>query len=516
MRHRRIPYRFIGLLLATLLLAQGAMAQAQQKVIRIALTGPIVTLDPANYRNRNTENVIRNMFDALYTVLPDGRTVPEIAEGVTQVEDTVWEFKIRQGITFHNGDPLTAEDVAWSYNRVVVEGAMEGETSPRKGLMGSLEEVTIVDDYTVRFHLGAPESELRVLTSTVFMQVMPKAYFESVGIDGFIANPVGAGPFKFVEANYSERIVLERYDGYWGGAPDMVGTAGPAAIDRVIFEVVPDPASRLAGLRAGDLDVIQGVLADQIPVIQGDSNVTLKTGPGTNPIYLAFNTELAPFDDPEVRRALAHAIDYDLLVEAVFGGLADPLYGLPITWNAEVKHPGLEPFAYDPDLAQQMLADAGATGLQMTIDTIGTNLLVAEAVAQMLREIGIDAQVRTWEAAALLEAVQTAGRQSVIYTWGNASGNPQWPMYPAEPGTGFAVWNSNQEFWDTIRAAPSIVDVAEREAAFRRTYEMVVDEMPFISIAVPQTIEAVRANVLNFEAHPGGRVNMHRIDLATP
>ncbi len=509
--------RLAGLAMAAILLAHLGLGYAQeQKTIRIALTGPIVTLDPANYRNRNTENVIRNMFDALYTVAPDGRTIPEIAESVTQVADTVWEFKIREGITFHNGDPLTAEDVAWSYNRVVVEGAMEGETSPRKGLMGSLQEVTVVDDYTVQFHLGAPESELRVLTSSVFMQVMPKAYFESVGIDGFIANPVGAGPFKFVEANYAERIVLERYDDYWGGAPDLGGTPGPAALDRVIFEVVPDPASRLAGLRAGDLDVIQGLLADQIPVVQGDANVTLKTGPGTNPVFLAFNTELAPFDDPDVRRALAYAIDYDLLVEAVFGGLADPLYGLPVTWNSEVMHPDLEPFEYDPERAQAMLADAGVPNLQVTIDTIGTNLLVAEAVAQMLREIGIDAQVRTWEAAALLEAVQTTGRQAVIQTWGNASGNPQWPMYPAEPGTGFSVWNSNQEFWDTIRAAPSIVDVAEREAAFRRTYEMVVDEMPFISLAVPQTIEAARANVVGFDAHPGGRVNMHRVDLETP
>lgn len=516
MRYYHYTYHFLGLLLAVALLSQGVFAQTQEKVIHIALTGPIVTLDPANYRNRNTESVVRNIFDALYTVTTDGRTVPEIAEGVTQVEDTVWEFKIRQGITFQNGDPLTAEDVAFSYNRVVVEGAMEGETSPRKGLMGSLQEVTIVDPYTVRFHLAAPESELRVLTSSVFMQVMPKAYFEQVGVKGFIAHPVGAGPFKFVEANYSERIVLERYADYWGGAPEMTGTPGPAAIDRIIFEVVPDPASRLAGLRAGDLDIIQGVIADQIPVIERDPNVELKTGPGTNPIYLAFNTEMAPFDDPVVRRALAHAIDYDLLVEAAFGGRADPMYAMPVTWNSEVKDPDLEPYNYDPELAQKMLAEADASNLQVTIDSIGTNMLVAEAVAQMLREIGIDAQVRSWEAGALLDAVHSSGRQAVISTWGNASGNPEWPRFPVEPGAGYAVWNSNKEFWDIMATAASTVDVAAREAAFRRSYEIVMEEMPFISLVVPQSIDAVRANVLNYQPHPGGRVNMHRIDLAIP
>ncbi len=506
--------RVAGLVLAILVVAQAGLGYAQaQKTIRIALTGPIVTLDPANYRNRNTESVIRNMFDGLYTVLPDGRTVPEIAEDVTRIDDNTWEFTIREGITFHNGEALTADDVAWTFNRIVKEGAMEGQTSPRKGLMASLQEVTVVDDYTVRFHFAAPESRLSVVTAAVFMQIMPKDYFESVGVDGFIAAPVGAGPFKFVEGNYSERIVLEKYEDYWGGAPDMAGEAGPARLDRVVFEIIPDPASRLAALRAGDVDIMQGVLADQIPVIESTPGVELKTGPGTNLFFFGFNTELAPFDDPEVRRAMAYAIDYDLLVEAVYGGRADSLYGLPISANSEVQDPSLEPFHYDPELAKQMLADAGVSNLTFTIDTIGDNLLLAEAISQMLQEIGVDAQVRTWEAGALLEAVGTGSRQASVHSWGNASGDPQWPLWPVEPG--YSYWHDDT-FLDIMNTASNIVDNDERQAAFRRAYEIVVDQVPYVTLLVPQTVEAARSNVLNFEPHPGGRVNMHRVDLATP
>lgn len=516
------PRRRLRLLLALVaaaLLASTALAQAPTKVIRIGLTGAITSLDPANHRSRLSENVIRNMFDALYTVTPSGKMVAEIAEGVEQVGDTVWEFKIRKGITFHNGDPLTAEDVAFSYNRVVVEGAMEGQTSPRKTLMGSLQSVEVVDPFTVRFHLGAPESEMRVLTSTTLMEVMPKDYFERVGVEAFVEHPIGSGPFQFVEGNYSERIVVDRFENYFGGAPDLEqGTPGLAPANRVIFEIVPDPASRLAGLRAGDLDIIQGVLPDQIPVIESDPNVVLKTGPGTNPYYLAFNVKQAPFDNPEVRRALAYAIDYDLLVESVFGGLADPLRGLPTMWNSEVTYPEQPAFEYNPERAVALLAEAGlAPGdIDLTIDTVGTNALVAEAVAQMLGEIGINTQTRTWESGALLAAYQAGERQALVHTWGNASGNPLWPIYPNEPGTGYTQWTDNQEFWDLMAVAPSVVDVAEREATFRKAYDIFLDELPLITLAVPMTIEAARSDVLNFEPHPGGRVNMHRVDLARP
>lgn len=511
---RRTLARLLVALAATALLL-GAGTVSAQKTVRIAMAGPITTMDPANHRSRINENVIRNVFDSLVTVTPAGETVLEIAESVEQIDGLTWEFKIRQGIVFHNGDPLTADDVAFSYNRVVVEGAMDGATSPRKALMGALQSVTVEDPYTVRFHLSAPESEMRVLSAAVFMQIMPKDYFERVGIEQFIRNPIGAGPFRWVEGNFQERIVLERFDDYWGGSPFLPGEPGPARLDRVVFLVVPDSSARLAALRAGDLDIIQDVQADQIPVIDRDPNVVLKQQRGTNPTYLAFTVTQPPFDDPLVRRAVAHAIDYDLLVEALFDGRADAMYGLPYTWNSEVIHEGLEPIAYDPIATIGLLRDAGVSDLAFTIDTISTWRLLAEAVAQMLRDVGIDAQVRIWEQAALQQAVRAGERQAMLFTWGNASGNPIWPQFPNDPQTGYTRW-ADAEFFDLIGRAPTIVDRAEREAVFRRAYEIHNEQLPLVTLLLPRAIEAASARVTGFEVHPGGRVNMHRVDLQAP
>lgn len=509
--------RFVRWTLACLMAASllhSGMAQSGEKVLRVALAGPALTFDPANYRSRINENVIRNMFDGLYTINTNGEHVPEIAESVEQVGDAVWEFKIRQGIRFHNGDPLTAADVAFSYNRAVVEGAMDGETSPRQSLMGGLEFVEEVDDYTVRFHFASPVSKIRVLTAAVLMQVMPKDYFEQVGIEGFLEQPVGAGPFKLVEANFAERIVMERFDDYWGGAETgLLGEPGPAPVDRLIFEVVPDPTSRLAALRAGDLDIIQAVSADDVPVIERDPNVVLKTAPGTVVTYLAFNTTRAPFDDPAVRRAIAYAIDYDLLASAVFGGLADPLYGLTTIWNAEVPHPSQVPYHYDPDRARSELDALGVTGLEIVIDSVGTWSVLAEAVALMLSEVGIQAQTRVWELGAMEAAVKAGEHDAVVHTWGNSSGSPMWVESPNALSTGFTLWTANQEFWDLLAVAPTIPDIEERDRTFERIFDIHNEELPLITLVLPRALDAARANVLNFEAHPTGRVNMHRVDL---
>lgn len=511
---RAIPKLLLMIVVAAGLSLIGTVAaQSGDKVLRVSISGPMITFDPANYRSRINENVIRNMFDALYTINTAGEHVPEIAESLTQVDDTVWEFKIREGIRFHNGDPLTAADVAFSYNRVAVEGAMDGETSPRQPLMYGLQFVEEIDEYTVRFHYDTVVPELRVLTGAVLMQVMPKDYFEEVGIDGFLANPVGAGPFKFREADFAERIVLDRFDDYWGGAPGLLGEPGPAPADRLIFEVVPDPTSRLAALRAGDLDVIQAVLPDQLPVVESDPNVVLKTAPGTVLVFLAFTTTREPFDDPAVRRAIAYAIDYDLLVDAAFAGAADPLNGLQTIWSSEISNPGEVPYTYDPERAIQELTAAGVdvANFDLVIDSVATWSVVAEAVAQMLRDIGINAQTRVWELGAMEAAVRAGDRQAVVHTWGNSSGSPLWVQSPNALSTGFTLWTANQEFWDLIDQAADSTDPDQRIALFRRVFDIHNEELPLITLALPRALDAARANVLHFEAHPTGRINMHRV-----
>ena len=173
----------------------------------------IITLDPADYRDRATETVLRNMFDGLVTRTRENKVVLELAESYEWVEPTVLEFKLKKGVKFHNGEDLTAEDVKFTFDRIISENGIEypePHTSPRKGLTGPLESVEVVDDYTVRLHLSAPWPP--ALQMLVHQQILPKDYLEEVGTEGFIKHPVGAGPFKFVEGKLDEQIVMERFD----------------------------------------------------------------------------------------------------------------------------------------------------------------------------------------------------------------------------------------------------------------------------------------------------------------
>src|SRR5690606_41119592 len=146
-------------------------------------------------------------FDGLVTRRQDGEIVPEIAESWEQIDAPAWEFKIRSGVTFHNGDPLTAEDVRFSLERVAMDGMMDLETSPRQSLLPPITEITAPDDQTVRIVLESAVPEAILLAGLVHNQIVPKAYVEEVGGEGLAANPVGAGPFQFVEGDVSDRIV---------------------------------------------------------------------------------------------------------------------------------------------------------------------------------------------------------------------------------------------------------------------------------------------------------------------
>ncbi len=325
--------------------------------IVVGLRASIEGLDPANHRSRIAETVVRNMFDGLVTRTPDGRVVPEVAESWQALSPTLWEFTIRRGITFHNGDPLTADDVVFTFTRIITEGGLgDGKSSPRRaGLLDPVERVEKVDDYTVHFHLSAPWPI--ILQMLVHQQIVPQRYLEEVGSDRFAQAPIGSGPFKFVEGSLDERVVMERYDGYYGGAPDLP-PVGPAPVRRAIFRVLPENAVRVAALKAGEAHIIQSVPPAMVPELRADPNVEVKTAPGTRVYFMELNVTKPPFDHVRVRQALNYAIDWELIIDKVLGGFATRLGG-PLLPHGFALDPDLKPYPYDPARAKTLLQEAG-------------------------------------------------------------------------------------------------------------------------------------------------------------
>ncbi len=334
----------------------------------IGLSAEIMTLDPADYRDTTTETVIRNMFDGLVTRSSDGRVLLQLAESATLIDGVTWEFVLKQGVTFHNGEDLTAEDVKFTFDRIITENAIEypePHTSPRKGLIGPVESVEIVDDYTVRLYLSAPfPAAMQML---VHQQIVPKDYFEQVGTEGFIEAPVGCGPFKFVEGSLGDQIVMERFDDYYGGA-DELPPVGPPLLDRVIFRILPEASTRVSALRAGEVNIIQSVPSHMIPVLATDASVRVASGPSTRPAWMEMNVNQPPFDDVRVRLAMNYAVDAETILDTVLGGLGVVIAG-PLSPYNNFADPTLEPYGYDPDKALELLAMlAGALGVLLLHD----------------------------------------------------------------------------------------------------------------------------------------------------
>lgn len=305
----------------------------------------ILSLDPANYRDRETETVIRNMFDGLVTRTPEGEVKPELAESWETPDALTYVFHLRKGVTFHNGEPLTADDVVFTFNRILAPDGINGQPSPRQGLLGPLSSVEKVDDYTVKMNLSSPSPVF--LQLLVHTQIIPEEYYNQVGFEGFSANPVGAGPFRFAGGSLDTEISLERYDDYWDGAPPL---------KKVVFRMMPEPASRIAALKAGEVHIIQEVAPDSTQLLEEDPNVQVQVAEGTRLYMIELNTQR--ISDPRVRQALNYAVNWDEILQELYGGYAHRVSTamLPSGFG---YHDGLTPYPYDPDKARELLKEAG-------------------------------------------------------------------------------------------------------------------------------------------------------------
>ncbi len=509
-----------------------APAPGRQTLV-VGLAGAPVSLDPADHRNRQSETVLRNMFDGLVTRDTKSGVHLELAETATLIDPTTWEFKLQQGVKFHDGSEMTADDVVFTFNRIIQENGIEfpdPHTSPRKGLIAPLESVEKIDDYTVRFNLSAPWPPAMQLF--VHQQIVPKAYLESVGTEGFVAHPVGAGPFMFVEGQLDDQIVMARFDDYWGGAPDLTPT-GPACVSQVIFRVIPEASTRVAALLAGEVDIIQTVPPELVSTLEQTPGINVKTAPSTRPKWVELNVNQAPFDNQAVRQALNYLIDKDLLIQALYDGRAVPLAG-PLSPYNNFADPSLVPHPYDPAKAMELLAEAGITDTNgdgrleyngadwgFVVDSEAELRSLAEAVVGMLQEAGIDASLRLWEYSVLKPLLQAGERTAYLADWGDSAFDPVGHMeakwHGVEEGSPYGRGNfsgyNNERVNELIKAGEVETDIAARHAIYDEAQQIIYDEAPAVFLILPEEVEASSSRVQNWEPASDGRINLHDVCL---
>jgi peptide/nickel transport system substrate-binding protein len=499
--------------------------------IIVGLSAAPDSLDPADHRNRQSETVLRDMFDGLVTRDNTSGVHLELAEALNWLDDQTLEIKLRQGVKFHDGVEMTADDVVYTFERIIGENMIEypePHTSPRKGLIAPLESIEKQDDYTAVMHFSAVWPV--AMQMLVHQQIVPKHYLEEVGTKGFIEHPIGTGPFQFVSAKGMDEIVMERFDDYYGGAPDLPPVE-PACVKQVVFRVIPEASTRVAALLAGEVDIIQAVPAELIDTLNQTPGIQVKTAPGTQPKWMEMNVNQPPFDDVRVRQAMNYAVDKDLLIEAIYGGRAVALPG-PLSPYNNLVNKSLKPYAYDTDKALALLQEAGWTDsdgngtldkngqpFSFTIDTLEEWRPLAEAVAGQFRAIGIDAGVRFWEYSVVQPMLLAGERQAYLDDWGDSAFDPvghfeaKWHGYVPNQTYGrgnFSGYN-NERVNELIKQGEITGDVAQRQAIYDEAQQLVYDEAPAVFLILPEEAEAARADLQNWQPASDSRINLHDV-----
>ena len=303
----------VALMLAGPAAVPQAWAQAKETIV-IDLVNEPSSLDPHMQWNPDSYYVYRNVFDNMVTRDDDGEIIPQVATSWEYLSDTEVAFTIRDDITFHDGTPLTAEDVAFSVNRIINPDF----GSPQLGQFNKITGAEATDDTTVVITTDGPYPVL--LAQLVKLSIVPMHHVEEVGDEQFNLEPMGSGPYAFDSWQRGVQVTLVRNDDYWG---DM----GP--FERAEFRAVPDAATRVANLQAGESDLVVSLNQDLATQIEGDPAVKPLIVNTERVAFLRLNTQIPPTDDPRVREAIAHAIDKEGLTVGLLGGYPEPVDIMP-------------------------------------------------------------------------------------------------------------------------------------------------------------------------------------------
>jgi peptide/nickel transport system substrate-binding protein len=359
------------------------------------------TIAPTYFEPAETTGITSFLFlyalhDALVKSMPDNPLAPSLAESWSESEDGLtYEFKLRQGVTFHNGDPLTAGDVKFSFERYRGSSATLYKEK--------VKEVEIVNPHLVRFHLKEPWPDFMAFFGTPTTSagwIVPKKYLEQVGDDGFKKHPIGAGPYKFVSQKQGIELVLEAYEGYWRKTPH---------VKTLIMRSIPDDSTRLATLKTGEADIAYAMMGALGEEVQRDAKLKLAYSYGQGIFFVFFNEQWdpkSPWHDLRVRQALNYAIDRQALSEQQTLG-ASPPTGNIVARAFEFALP-IEAYPYNPQKAKQLLQEAGyPNGFDAGEITAGPPYYtLAEGIANYLQAVGIRVKVRPMERAAHLTALK--------------------------------------------------------------------------------------------------------------
>ena len=396
----------------------GGTAGGYKNTLTWAQGADVTSLDPHQGKETPAVQVNTQIFDTLVTVDPEtNEVVPQIAESWEQTDDQTYVFKIREGIKFHDGSDLTAEDVKFSLDRARNSAAVSY-------IVNFIEEVTVDDDHTVTVKTTAPYAPTLRNLAIPFAAIVPKAVVEA-DENAFIQNPVGSGPYKFVEWNHGDHVTLKAFDDYYAGKPET---------ENLIMKVIPETSQRTIALETGEVDLAYDLAVNDIPKVNSDDKLTVYEIPSLTCWYVSMNMNKKPFDNPKVREAMSMAIDRQTIIDTINAGqtadaiIAPAVFGY---YSTGVKE-------YNPTKAKELLAEAGyPNGFSTTlwVNDNQSRIEMCQAMQAMLLEVGVQCNLEVLEFGSFISRTTAGDHDLAYFGWTTSSGDADYSYYSLEHST---------------------------------------------------------------------------------
>jgi peptide/nickel transport system substrate-binding protein len=472
-----IPLIVRSLVALTLILGSTVPAAAQspagEAVMAWHVTIAPTWFDPSTAPPQITPfGLLYAIHDALVRPLPGHKMAPSLAESWTESADgLVFEFKLRRGVKFHNGDPVTAEDVKFSYDRYRGAGSRE--------LQARVRQVEIVDPATVRFHLKEPWPDFMTFygtTATAAGLVVPKKYLTQVGDEGFTKNPIGAGPYRFVSQKPGVEIVLEAYPAYWRHAP---------YVKRLVMKGVPDSTTRAAMLKTGEADIAYALDGPDAETVKKDPRLQIVPSKHASINWLEFADQWDPksvWADKRLRLAVNYALNRKAINEAACLGYCPPAGVIvPRVMDFALQ---VEPPAYDPQRAKQLLAEAGyPNGFDAgELTPIPPFFTMGEAVVNYLNAVGIRTRMRQVERATFYATWREKKLRGLFITGVGNSGNAASRVQEFIYSKGSYAYGGYPDIDDLFLQQARERDVKKREVQLHKIQQLTIDRVMFAPI----------------------------------
>ena len=453
-----------------------AQDRSKTKEVVIGLGAEPRTMLAVTIVDWTTNAQLEHIYDRLLD--RDAKTLkpkPMLATAWRIVNDTTWEFTLRKGVKFHNGEPFDAQSV-----KATMEYLQDPNTKSHYAAYWKLvKDVQVVDPYTVRFVTEKPWPSLIDRVSLTDFLVMPAKALKELGPAKLAEKPIGTGPFKFVEWRRDERFVVERNPDYW---------AGPADVSRVTFRFIPEFSARMAALLSGEIDIMKDVPPHVVEAIERSGRAKVRSAVSSRINYLALvNLKPGPMQDLRVRRAINHAVDVDELIAQVLKGRASKICG-PLS-PANVDFAKVDCYKYDPARAQALFKEAGIDPktLTLTLDTpSGRYPLdkdVSLAIGAQLQRLGITTNVVVNEWGTHLDKIKNRNTGEMFFLGWGPSVFGQGVIEPLfQANQTYSSYGNNKAIDEEIARTISIVDPKGRATAYAKVAQMIRDEAPWVPL----------------------------------